>query len=214
MEMQGWEKIYSAYGETQKECLTKVVNIADKFKKEGVKRVLDLGCGTGRHSILLSNLGFNVDAIDISETAVCILNEKLNTRGMKNIRTQTGSFTKLPYEDNAFDAIICVLVLDHGTQWQVNKGVQEIYRVLKDKREVLVDFISVNDNTCGKGVQIEEYTFVSSIEDEVGVPHHYSQRNELEEFFSGFSNVDINEKTYLYKNGLEKVVTYDVIARK
>ena len=39
--------------------------------------VLDLACGKGRHSIFLSNLGYNVLAVDIDEHKLNCFNGKL-----------------------------------------------------------------------------------------------------------------------------------------
>ena len=37
-------------------------------------KILDVGCGDGRHSLYLADLGFQVDAFDISENAIAKIN--------------------------------------------------------------------------------------------------------------------------------------------
>lgn len=64
-----WESEYlnrekSTFGNPSKE----VVDIVQHLEKGA--RVLDVGCGDGRHSLYLANLGFRVDAFDISENAI------------------------------------------------------------------------------------------------------------------------------------------------
>ncbi|MDE2589481.1 MAG: class I SAM-dependent methyltransferase, partial [Patescibacteria group bacterium] len=44
-------------------------------KKRNVKRVLDAGCGNGRHVIFFSEQGFDVYGIDISNDAIKIAKE-------------------------------------------------------------------------------------------------------------------------------------------
>ncbi|NLB54127.1 MAG: hypothetical protein GX808_14485, partial [Syntrophomonadaceae bacterium] len=61
-----WDSIYFKEGEVQKDLLPTVVSAVELFKSSNVKNVLDLGCGTGRHSIFLANSGFAVTATDIS----------------------------------------------------------------------------------------------------------------------------------------------------
>ena len=39
--------------------------------------VLDLACGKGRHSIFLSNYGYNVLAVDINQESLNCFNDKL-----------------------------------------------------------------------------------------------------------------------------------------
>lgn len=50
----------------------KHAKILEKFKKYFQKNsnILDIGCGEGRNSIYLYNLGYNVTGIDFSETAI------------------------------------------------------------------------------------------------------------------------------------------------
>ncbi|MFB7123519.1 class I SAM-dependent methyltransferase [Kitasatospora sp. NPDC056273] len=44
-------------------------------------RVLDLGCGTGRNAIHLASLGFEVDAVDLSATALAWAQERAREAG-------------------------------------------------------------------------------------------------------------------------------------
>ena len=46
---------------------------------------MDLGCGTGRHTIFLAKNDFNVIASDISETGLKTTENKANKLGLKNI---------------------------------------------------------------------------------------------------------------------------------
>ena len=63
-------------------------------------RVLDVGCGGGRHSLYLQNKGFSVVGTDISPLAlkVCKL------RGIK--KTRLMSIEKLIFKPNSFDTLI------------------------------------------------------------------------------------------------------------
>ena len=72
MKPQGWENIYKEQGEVQVKILAKVKDSVDLFKRRGFKKILDLGCGTGRHAIFLAQNGFEVYATDISNTGLAI----------------------------------------------------------------------------------------------------------------------------------------------
>ncbi len=74
-------------------------------------RVLDLGCGTGRHALRLAAVGAQVTAVDFSEG---MLARARNRAGRLPIDFRTHDLTRpLPFAAAAFDRIICGLVLDH-----------------------------------------------------------------------------------------------------
>jgi SAM-dependent methyltransferase len=45
-----------------------IVSFLPKFKREGIEKVLDLGSGVGRHTILFAKEGFDVYGIDPSHS--------------------------------------------------------------------------------------------------------------------------------------------------
>ncbi len=77
-----------------------VAEFAEDLKREGAKRVLDLGCGAGRHSILLGKAGFQVVALDISETALKILEERMKTASVDNVTQVKHEMSELPFIDD------------------------------------------------------------------------------------------------------------------
>ncbi|MCM8784124.1 MAG: class I SAM-dependent methyltransferase [Candidatus Omnitrophica bacterium] len=54
-----------------------------KFLNKKPKDILDLGCGTGNHSLELIKRGYRVTGIDISKDMVKIAKEKLNKAGLR-----------------------------------------------------------------------------------------------------------------------------------
>ena len=63
-------------------------------------RVLDIGCGAGRHSLYLQNKGFDVLGIDISPLAIKVS----ELRGLK--KTKIMSIEDTNFQPNSFDTII------------------------------------------------------------------------------------------------------------
>ena len=77
MQARDWERIYQQSGDLKFKVLPKIVRASKLFKERGYKKILDLGCGTGKHSIFLARKGFSVYATDISETGNKYLGKKL-----------------------------------------------------------------------------------------------------------------------------------------
>lgn len=53
------------------------------FKKNNVKNILDLACGTGNMTMRLYSLGYNVSGVDISEKMLAIAKEKASRKNYK-----------------------------------------------------------------------------------------------------------------------------------
>ncbi len=67
-------------------------------------RILDIGCGTGRHAIELTQRGYHVTGVDLSESQLARAREKAQTAGLA-IEFQKHDARALPFE-NAFDLVI------------------------------------------------------------------------------------------------------------
>lgn len=99
-------------------------------------RVLDLGCGEGRHIHGLHMLG-GIDAIgvDLDEASLQKARDGLATLPPRRdgdfhmTQFMRGDATGLPFPDASFDALICSEVLEHLPD--VNAALAEIRRVLK-----------------------------------------------------------------------------------
>jgi ubiquinone/menaquinone biosynthesis C-methylase UbiE len=73
--------------------------------------VLDLGCGTGRHSLPLAAAGANVTAVDFSAEMLARARAK---PGAERVEFRAHDLHEpLPFRDQSFDRVVCGLVLDH-----------------------------------------------------------------------------------------------------
>jgi malonyl-CoA O-methyltransferase len=89
--------------------------------------VLDLGCGTGRHSLWLAEAGATVTAVDFSEG---MLAEARRKPGAETIRFMIHDLHQpLPFQSNSFDVVVSGLVLEH--LHDLGNFFAEIRRVLK-----------------------------------------------------------------------------------
>jgi ubiquinone/menaquinone biosynthesis C-methylase UbiE len=73
--------------------------------------ILELGCGTGKNTLFLAQLGTTVHALDFSEGMIARAREKVTAQ---SVRFSVADLTKRwPCEDAAYDLIVCSLVLEH-----------------------------------------------------------------------------------------------------
>jgi malonyl-CoA O-methyltransferase len=75
------------------------------------QRVLDIGCGTGRHALWLAAGGAEVTAVDFSEGMLQKAREKPNADRVRFL--QHDVHEPLPFADEAFDLVVSGLVLEH-----------------------------------------------------------------------------------------------------
>ncbi len=100
-----------------------VIDIVPLLPKSA--KILDVGCGDGRHSLYLADLGFEVDAFDISQNAI----KKIDYLKEKNnliINTQVCDVSDFEFTYE-YDLIII-----HGVLQYISKNKQsEIIELLK-----------------------------------------------------------------------------------
>ncbi|NES76289.1 MULTISPECIES: bifunctional 2-polyprenyl-6-hydroxyphenol methylase/3-demethylubiquinol 3-O-methyltransferase UbiG [Okeania] len=107
---------------------------------QGLK-VLDVGCGGGFSCEFMAKRGAIIYGIDSS--AKCIeVAQKHSGENSLDINYKIGIAESLPYENNTFDVVICVDVLEHVSDYR--QVVSEIYRVLKPGGIFLYDTINRN----------------------------------------------------------------------
>jgi ubiquinone/menaquinone biosynthesis C-methylase UbiE len=90
------------------------------------KRVLDVACGEGYGSALLSRLASAVSGVDISNEAVTHATAEYLTQ--KNLKFIEASCTQLPFADHSFDVVVSFETIEHITEH--DSFLDEIKRVL------------------------------------------------------------------------------------
>ncbi|MBT7902890.1 class I SAM-dependent methyltransferase [Candidatus Woesearchaeota archaeon] len=96
------------------------------------KKVLDLGCGTGKFMIDLAHVSKEYVGLDISKDQLNIAKNKLIKNNINNVKLIQSSAENIPLESNQFDVIISTWVL--GTiqdESRREKAVSEALRLLK-----------------------------------------------------------------------------------
>jgi ubiquinone/menaquinone biosynthesis C-methylase UbiE len=113
-----------------------IYGVLDNYEWQD-KSVLEVGCGQGSTLNYLPGLGARVYGIDISEDSLAKAKAGAEELGYASrVKLSIGDAEHLPFEDEFFDAIICLGVLHHTVD--TAGGVREIFRVLKPGGFVIV----------------------------------------------------------------------------
>ena len=198
--MKQWNETFKKYGKVFTEPQEDVEKIAKIFKKHGVRRVLDLGCGTGRHLVYFAQKGFDIYGYDIAEEGIKIAKGWLKEEKLK-ARFKIGSiYKKLPYSDDFFDAVISTNTIHHARIKKIRKAVKEIERVLKPgglifitvRRRVFKELIpgltiveSYKDRITRHKI-IAPRTYLPISGGEKGLPHYLFSKELIKKEFKKF----------------------------
>lgn len=198
--IEAWEK---EYRHLQWGCSGSISHITKRINPES--RLLDIGCGCGRHLFPLSHQ-YNITGIDISVTA---LNRARNYLAKQNRKAHyaTASLTHLPFKKQSFDAVICFGVLQHLTKEGRHVAVSEIRRVLKSKGLIFLEVFGSHDMRC-KGREIEEGTFMR----QHGIIYHYFTLEEIKILFRDFEFLELKNNLYEKNYRGEKSIRHMISA--
>ena len=164
------------------------------------KRVLDLGCGVGRHALAYARLGLEVTAVDMAQSGISELRRSAAAENLE-ITTMIAAMTELPFADHTFDHVLSFNVIYHGDPLIVGAAVREIARVLKPGGTYQGTMLSKRNAKYGKGEEIAPNTFVEDAvepEDSDKIhPHYYCNAAELVELFSDFELLSLIDREHV-----------------
>ena len=96
------------------------------------KKILDVGCGTGRHTIRLAQAGAEVTGVDFSDKMLAVARKK--AEGLQ-VRFVQADLRSIPI-DESFDMVTCNLVLNHVED--LHAAIREISRLAKTGGRILI----------------------------------------------------------------------------
>jgi ubiquinone/menaquinone biosynthesis C-methylase UbiE len=170
---------------------------------------LDFGCGAGRHTFLMKQLGLKAYGIDISEVSIELAKEKARKEGW-NVGLCVYDGKKIPFGDNYFDFVISHGVLDHIFFDEAKGLMKEIHRVLKPNGLCELEIHSTHDSRYGKGKEIERNVFIINDDCEKGLPQHFFNAHEVSELVKDFKIKEtiLHEEIFIRKGKTSFYVLY------
>jgi len=170
------------------------------FKK---KKILDIGCGDGRHIDFFEKLKFNVFGVEISNQQVVILKERF-----PNSTFREGKSVDLPFENNFFDylvAINSIYYLEDNTT--IEDNIYQCASKIKKGGIMLLSFIGKKHFIFSKNQthQCKGNVKIKSID----------SQDELEEIFTRIPNLKIDMIGYIQDelNGYNREIYYAVVSK-
>jgi ubiquinone/menaquinone biosynthesis C-methylase UbiE len=89
------------------------------------KRVLDVACGTGRHTLWLAEAGARVTGVDANAAMLEVARSKPKS---SSVTWKQADVASLPFDDASFDVVLNALVMEHVRD--VRPALAEAHRVL------------------------------------------------------------------------------------
>ena len=189
--MPEWDEIFSEKGRVFTEPHAEMEELADLFQKNGVKRILDIGCGTGRHLVYLASKGFQMFGFDASQHAIDLAEQWLNEEELSAKIIRCRMEDGFPYADRLFDAVVSIQVIHHNRIRDIQSTIAEIERVLRPQGYIFITVpiltgepVSPEDDWGLK--EVEPGTYLPQKGPESGILHHFFSEEDILEAFSAF----------------------------
>lgn len=165
-----------------------------ELRSRNVRRVLDLGCGVGRHALYLAAEGFEVTAIDASEAGIAYCRGAANEMRL-HVDLHVGSMLDLPFPDASFDYLLTFNVIYHGAPDVVRRSIAEIARVIRPGGLLQATLLSKRNAGFGVGTEIAPDTFVvpDASDDKVHA-HHYSNAADAVRLLGEFELISLIDR--------------------
>ena len=104
-----WSEIYDSNENLTRDLDEKVTR--ESLNQLRFKSILEIGCGTGKNTLLLAQIGERVHALDFSQGMIAKAREKVKA---ENVRFEIADLTQTwNCATAAYDLVVCNLVLEH-----------------------------------------------------------------------------------------------------
>jgi SAM-dependent methyltransferase len=184
-----WDREYSQASFTYVLLSAEVVDpVVMRLSEHGCRAVLDVGCGFGRMAIALALRGFEVTAIDVTESAIQWV-RKWAVKENAVIATQVCSAEQLSFI-SSFDAVYCNSVLDHMPFESAKVSVQNIAKALRPDGLAFLSFDGPEVEDCGESTTLDDGTLVYGSGRRSGKLWRFNTDSEIRELCHGLEIVD------------------------
>jgi SAM-dependent methyltransferase len=171
-----------------------VTSVVSLLRERGITRVLDLGCGLGRHAHYLATEGLVCVGVDASPTGIAQARSAAEAAGL-SIDYRVSQFRELPFDDGAFGLAIAWNVVYHGDGQVAQQVLAEVQRVLAPGGLYLGTMLSKRNSGFGQGEQVAPDTFVVAGDPgDKSHSHFYCAAATLLRLHAGFEVLELRDR--------------------
>ena len=172
-------------------------------------KVLDLGCGAGRHALFLASEGYEAHASDISRPGLEEVRRAAEARALTIDTRLTENLSC--YEPEFFDAVISFGVLYYMSFAAATACVASVHRILKPGGKFLCVTRTDEDGRRRDAVRqdapftwrLGELSSDAPSAAEAGMDMLFLPRDEVERMFSAFAKITIDRMSYRHGDFLD-----------
>ena len=169
-----------------------LMGLIPRWQAAGCRRVLDAGCGVGRHLLPLLQAGFRVWGADCDARVLELGKARLANSAPPTVASNLvqADLNRLPFAHGSFDLVVSVNVINHGDAATFRDYCRELDRVLKTGGHL---FIYTSPREAGERVrlpqtrELEPGTLVDIATPDGAMVHHFPTPAELREQFPRFA---------------------------
>jgi SAM-dependent methyltransferase len=213
-----WDAIYKQKGRTYVSSLEYLNEILMLFQTYSIKKILDLGCGSGGYLVSLAKNGFEVYGLDFSLEAIEVAKSWLRDEECEGHLKIGSIYKELPYADHFFDAVLSFRVIHHAKIDDIRKLIKELERVLKPQGLIFITIPKwkIPRKKMGNFKRFDSRTFIFKEGDQKDVMHYLFNKKLLKKEFKNFkiSTLRIDNDYYKKDDSTIKESYYCLIGYK
>ncbi len=185
-----WENIYAKDGRVFYAPFPGFEEVVRIFGEDGCERILDIGCGSGRHAIHFHKAGFSVLGVDISLSGLKLAHDWAQEEAADIPLVMMDMRARFPFAASEFDGAFSTQVIHHAKLEEIRRTIEEIQRILRPNGLAFIT-VTARKDEGGRFEEIEPGTFVPQTGSEAGLPHHVFTEEDLRYEFRTFEVLEI-----------------------